>query len=248
MKTKILISIFVFSTFIYSNENCVDSTKHNFLKHGLLFALEPTLITFTNFSTSENPIKGYLGALISGKYRYDDNDFFRYGLSLSGRHNNSTYYDTSISNQIQQNIKEKNSYISATINLEWMRYIVTQFKVCPYMGPGIYIGGNYSESYTLNQTLSQTGIRQISLESEWTKKTYGISAGLRAILGCEWMVSQNFSLFLEYNASVGCSYDKSRTNKIFNSEMHRIIVTQNSIIFSPGNIRLGLCVSFKLQK
>lgn len=220
------------------------------MKKIVLFAVLLTSILFsqTKLDSSAIPLKGKFavsfsvsdlvdfssldGAFISGQYNFTNNSAVRFGF---GMNNDNLDMDGSdfLGDSLISSKTGLTDFYSWTLNLFYQYRFAANDDLNLFFASGIYYSyGESTTEYTQNTTETQ---------ATRTKNDIGIPV----ILGVEWFVRNNISLFAEYGFDLEYTYDKRTTESICcDSDPNIGEETQIDRSVSARNVRLGISFFF----
>ncbi|GAB4169730.1 MAG: hypothetical protein Kow00108_03480 [Calditrichia bacterium] len=196
------------------------------------FSIEP------NFS-----IKSIDGSMISFKYYFHPNTAIRVGISPGYSNSNSKdkyLYYSPVDTTLRKSDNEHGAG-SFALNSYIIRTLVNNKKIRPYVGAGPYISFSNSD---LDRKLDSFD----TLKVETNQESFGF--GIGTVLGAEWQISSQISIFAEYGLRIGVkniSYSEKDylLNNINNYELFRMREEESST-FSVASlpVRLGVAIYF----
>ncbi len=215
------------------------------MKKIVLFAILLTSILFsqTKPDSSAIPLKGKFavsfsvsdlvdfssldGAFISGQYNFTNNSAVRFGFGMSeGNLDLETAYFTDDS-LTSFKADSKDSYVW-TLNLFYQYRFAANDNLNLFFASGVYYSyGESTNEYT-----------------QYNKDTRTMNdIGVPVILGVEWFVRSNISLFAEYGFDMKYEYDK-RTVESNDNVTYITEITQIDRSVSARSVRLGISFFF----
>ena len=238
MKSKnslLYLVIFIFCTNAFSQAK-IDSTNSNiFHKHSLQFRVS----SFLNLSS-------FKGSLLSYKYHFNDNQAFRLGIDLGSKideydENNDYFrYDTSNSGKtISQ------TYYDIFVVGEYLYYVNPTKEIKLFIGFGPQLKVFKSIQKTDKIFNSDT-----SASYSYYKNSYRQIAeyGISTVYGIEWFFRSNMSLHAEYSFIIVYSINSRNSHRVAvsrNYDHDHITKTgydDKGFIFRSNIVRFGLSV------
>lgn len=195
-----------------------------------------------NFSLSS-----FGGTLITAKKHYSKSKAFRAGFIINGRLIDVNDEQSHISNDVLTTNKSSGNQKLLNISLKtlFLNYSTNQRRLNPYWGIGPNFEINLSKSNNNQSSNFKT--------ENWT---WSGAIGVEGVLGMEWFLNSNISIFAEYSLSALFRYTKTNgktTGTGFKGETNSVrkdfiinfpVNVSKRVKSSPNTVRFGLSAYF----
>lgn len=190
------------------------------------------------FQIAENfKLTSFDGAVISGKYCFDNSLAIRLGISFSSREDINDNNSSSTSNYFSGSEKNELSSYDLQIKSQLLLYNPLIENISFYWGGGLIFSYNYNK---------QT--RKIVADTvliTYDDKISGFGYGLDAIAGVEWFVRKNISLSGEYGLEIKYQNLNKEQNRIDSVQpIYKVNGSSKSTRLNGSYVRLGLSIYF----